>query len=147
MIILHRSLLVLHLLSLAGWLGLSTGAWLLLRKIEGKLDAETLWREFGRIVNLEHVMLACLVASGAGLLVVAGAADLMRTPWFVIKLALLLGVIVPIEAKDIVDTLVLVAQPTPERIAAYRRFIVWAGFAVIGAAIAIVVLAKFRPGV
>ncbi len=143
---LRAALLVVHLLSLAGWLGLSTGAWLLLRRIRGRLPEEALWPAFARVVDLEHLCLLALLASGVGLAFVAGWKTMTAMLWFVLKLAAVMIVVVPIECADVVLTARVKADPSPERIARYERFLWWAGGALVATAVGIVALGKFRPG-
>ncbi len=143
---LYNALRVVHLVALVGWLGLSTGAWLLLRRLRGSVQAGVLWPAFGKIVNLEHVFLGVLVASGVALLWVV---DYPKTKalWLTIKLAIVMCVIVPIECADIAKTQWLAVDTSPERVASYERFLVWAGTPIMLAALAIIALAVFKPGV
>ncbi|MBI2932268.1 MAG: hypothetical protein HYY16_11505 [Planctomycetes bacterium] len=145
MVWLHRSLLVVHLLALVGWLGLATGAWLLLRRIESEVKPEVLWRAFGKVVQAKHHFLGLLVASGLGLLGVVGF-PFAKVLWFSLKMGILLCVIVPIECADVVQVARLIHDPSAERIARFRRFVAWAGAALIVAGVAIISLGKFRPG-
>jgi len=143
---LYNALRVVHLVALVGWLGLSTGAWLLLRRLRGSVERGVLWRAFGKIVDIEHVFLGLLLASGIALLAVVGF-PYAKTLWFVIKLAIVMCVIVPIECADIAKTQWLAVDASPERIASYERFLLLAGAPIMLAALAILALAMFKPGV
>lgn len=142
---LYNALRVVHLIALIAWLGLSTGAWLLMRRLrrQGVSDA-TLYPAFAKIVDGEHHALALLLVSGAALLAVVGL-DVTKTLWFAAKTALIVFVILPIEGLDIAKIGAVKRDPSPERIAAYDRFLVWGGAALMIASVAIIALGKFRP--
>lgn len=141
----RTALRVVHLAALIGWLGFSTGAWLLVRRLERDVRAEVLWPAFARVVDLEHLCLALLAGSGIALWATAPV-PLAEQPWFLAKLGLLLGVVAPIEAVDLWRTARVARDPAPERVAAYRRFLVVGGSVLLTAAGAILALGKFRPG-
>ncbi len=143
--ILYKCLVVLHIFSLVGWFGLSTGAWLLLRKIERDTRPEVLWPAFAKVVDAEHHFLAVLILSGIGMAAMAGFGAMLHVLWFVLKLGIIMCVLIPVECADIVLTMRLKRDPSPERIAAYKRFLAYGGATIVAAALAIVVLAKFQP--
>jgi len=96
---------LLHIGGLILWLGPSGGAWLLLQKAKRRLDPQTpeyraLYRDFLPFFWVEHLGLLLLLASGVLLLSIYGHAALSWT-WLEIKLALVIGVVLPIEIIDI----------------------------------------------
>jgi len=144
---LYNALRVVHLLSLVGWLGLSTGAWLLLRRLERDVKVETLWPAFAKVVDAEHCFLGLLIASGVALMFVVGVSHLHRQLWFILKLAILLAIVIPVECGEIYLTSRLAREPSKERIASYKRFLWIGGSTILMAATVIVILGKFRPGI
>jgi hypothetical protein len=96
---------LLHIGGLVLWLGPSGGAWLLLQFAKRQIGEQStafqiLYREFLKFYWVEHLGLSLLMVSGILLLSMYGhgALDWM---WIRLKIALILCVIVPIEAVDI----------------------------------------------
>jgi uncharacterized membrane protein len=96
---------LLHIAGLILWLGPSGGAWLLVQLSKRRLDQQSieykaLYRDFLKFFWVEHLGLFLLLGSGVLLLSMYGYTALDWT-WIRIKLALVLCVLLPIEALDI----------------------------------------------
>jgi len=96
---------LLHIAGLILWLGPSGGAWLLVQLSKRRLDQQSieyneLYRDFLKFFWVEHLGLFLLLGSGVLLLSMYGYAALGWT-WVQLKIALVLCVLLPIEAMDI----------------------------------------------
>ena len=96
---------VIHLGGLILWLGPSGGAWLLVQLSKRRLDQQSdeyheLYRDFLKFFWVEHLGLFLLMGSGLLLLTMYGSSALEWT-WLQVKIALVLCVIIPVEALDI----------------------------------------------
>ena len=95
---------LMHIGGLILWLGPSGGAWLLLQLAKRRMDQQDieyrdLYRDFLKFFWVEHFGLFLLITSGVLLLSMYGYSALDWT-WLKLKLALVLCVILPIEAMD-----------------------------------------------
>lgn len=95
---------VLHLGALVLWLGPSGGAWLVLmlaRRQVGEPGVVThyLYRGFLQMLWFQHLGLLMMLGTGILLLSIYGF-DAIGMTWLKLKLALVLGVIIPIEIAD-----------------------------------------------
>jgi hypothetical protein len=96
---------LLHIGGLILWLGPSGGAWLLVQLSKRRLDQQSieykeLYRDFLNFFWVQHLGLFLLLGSGVLLLSMYGYAALDWT-WIQFKIALVLFVVLPIEAMDI----------------------------------------------
>lgn len=96
---------VIHLGALVIWLGPSGGAWMVLmlarhKAGEPSLVTHYLYRGFFQMLWLEHLGFVTMLASGVVLLGMYGLGA-MATAWLEFKLAIVVLVIVPIEAADL----------------------------------------------
>jgi len=96
---------LLHLGGLILWLGPSGGAWLFLRVARRRLDPKgkeylDLYRDFLPFFWVEHAGLLLLLGSGTAI-VLTYDYPVFDWFWLGLKLALVLGVILPIEILDI----------------------------------------------
>lgn len=96
---------VVHLGALVVWLGPSGGAWLVLmqaRREMGELNPVThyLYQGFLRILWLEHLGFATMLASGLVMIHMYGSGA-MEIHWLRLKLAVVVFVVLPIEIADL----------------------------------------------
>lgn len=94
---------IVHLSALILWLGPGLGAWWMLRHALYRFDDPSLvshffYRAFLRLMWLEHLALAVILASGTALAVLTHAYE---SEWFRYKLLLIVLVVVPLEIVDI----------------------------------------------
>jgi hypothetical protein len=95
---------VIHLGALVLWLGPSGGAWIVLMLARREVGdpspvAHYLYRGFLRMLWFEHFAFVLMLGSGAVLLTLYGFSAIEMT-WLKLKLALVLGIVVPIEIAD-----------------------------------------------
>lgn len=96
---------LLHISGLILWLGPSGGAWLLVQLSKRRLDQQSvefneLYRDFVKFFWIEHLGLVLLLGSGISLLSMYGVAAL-DWAWIRLKIALVVFILLPIEAVDI----------------------------------------------
>ncbi|KPJ95906.1 MAG: hypothetical protein AMJ55_02905 [Gammaproteobacteria bacterium SG8_15] len=96
---------LLHISGLILWLGPSGGAWLLVQLSKRRLDQQSvefneLYRDFVKFFWIEHLGLVLLLGSGILLLSIYGFAAL-DWAWIQLKIALVVFILLPIEAVDI----------------------------------------------
>ena len=94
---------IVHFSALILWLGPGIGAWWMLRHALFRFDDPSLvshffYRAFLRLMWLEHMALAVVLASGTVLAVLTHAHE---SDWFRYKLLLVVLVVVPLEVVDI----------------------------------------------
>lgn len=99
----QRGLLFLHVLAVIAYLGPSLGGSFVSWRARRGGDAARLRWALGQAVSLydfEHLMLAAVLLTGAGLLWLGGWA-LLGVPWFRWKLGLIAAVLLPVEVWDV----------------------------------------------
>lgn len=99
----QRWLLLLHLLSLLAWLGPSVGGtyiYLAARRQGNPTLISWSLRQSLALYNLEHLSFLAVLFTGITLLAGSGWAFL-AAPWFLWKLGLVAGLIIPVEIWDV----------------------------------------------
>lgn len=129
---------LVHLIGLIVWIGPSLGGfWVLLQAEKSGDERLEIWvrRRFERLVNLEHLGLLVLIAGGIGMTWATEWAP-FRLEWFQWKMAIVVGVILPLEVADVAMVNLVMARALREipedggyttrylaAVRAYKRFI------------------------
>ena len=152
---------LVHLVGLIIWIGPSLGGfWMLLQAEKSGDERLEIWvrRRFEWLVNVEHLGLLMLLAGGIGMISVDDW-HAFRVTWFQWKMAIVVGVILPLEVADVAMVNFVLGRALREipenggystryltAVRSYKRFVM-ASVVILAVALpAIFWLAVWKPG-